>query len=215
MSWTRYDVNLFTAEVSGKKPAQSTATKDNIVCSCYDTRSVDDVMFHNADSSIGGASSNNKVFVKDSRYDDATDLTTALSGQTFVYDLATPTSLQLDPTKIQLLQGTNIIFCSTGDISVSVNGVAGAIGELTEAMTPYKQFSFDGTPDANGMIVTTCPLADYIPMTVFNPSRDGWYYEFVKYTTVSSTYWLVKVFNSNTESGVFGGKILAIKNTVV
>lgn len=131
------------------------------------------------------------------------------------YDLATPISLQLDPTKIQLLQGTNIIFCSTGDISVAVNGVAGAIGELTEAMTPYKQFSFDGTPDANGMIVTTCPLADYIPMTVFNPARDGWYYEFVKYTAVSSTYWLVKVFNANTESGVFGGKILAIKNTVV
>lgn len=131
------------------------------------------------------------------------------------YELATPFTLNLDPTKIQLLQGTNILYCSTGDISVTVNGVAGAIGELTEAMTPYKQFSFDGTPDANGMIVTTCPLADYIPMTVFNPARDGWYYEFVKYTAVSSTYWLVKVFNANAESGVFGGKILAIKNTVV
>ena len=49
-----------------------------------------------------------------------------------VYELATPTTIQLTPQKIQLLKGTNTLTASTGQISVTVNGVSGAIGSVQE-----------------------------------------------------------------------------------
>ena len=48
------------------------------------------------------------------------------------YELATPTTIQLTPQQIQLLKGTNTLTASTGQISVTVNGVAGAIGAVQE-----------------------------------------------------------------------------------
>lgn len=48
------------------------------------------------------------------------------------YPLATPTTVQLTPEQIQLFHGTNTLYASTGDISVIVNGMSGAIGALTE-----------------------------------------------------------------------------------
>lgn len=48
------------------------------------------------------------------------------------YELAEPFTIQLTPQQIQLLQGQNTLTASTGDISVTVNGVSGAIGAVQE-----------------------------------------------------------------------------------
>lgn len=48
------------------------------------------------------------------------------------YKLATPTTIQLTPQQIQLLKGTNTITASTGQISVTANGVSAAIGSVQE-----------------------------------------------------------------------------------
>ena len=66
-------------------------------------------------------------------YSTAGDFLTAIGGSVQVaYELATPTTIQLTPQQIQLLKGTNTLTASTGDISVTVNGVAGAIGSVQE-----------------------------------------------------------------------------------
>ena len=48
------------------------------------------------------------------------------------YYLATPTTIQLTPQRIQLLKGHNTLTASTGQISVTVNGVSGSIGQVQE-----------------------------------------------------------------------------------
>lgn len=55
-----------------------------------------------------------------------------LNGVQLVYELATPLTIQLTPQQIQLLKGTNTLTASTGDISVTVNGVSGSIGAMQE-----------------------------------------------------------------------------------
>ena len=55
-----------------------------------------------------------------------------VTGTHLCYELAAPTTIQLTPQQIQLLKGTNTLAASTGQISVTVNGVAGSIGALTE-----------------------------------------------------------------------------------
>lgn len=36
---------------------------------------------------------------------------------TYIYELATPLTIQLDPTAINSLRGDNVIFCDAGDIT--------------------------------------------------------------------------------------------------
>ena len=54
------------------------------------------------------------------------------SGLQVYYQKATPTTIQLTPQQIQLLKGHNTLTASTGDISVTVNGVSGSIGAVQE-----------------------------------------------------------------------------------
>lgn len=53
--------------------------------------------------------------------------------------LATPYTIQLTPQQIQLLKGQNTIYASTGDISVTVNGVSGAIGAVQEQVNDHEE----------------------------------------------------------------------------
>lgn len=76
------------------------------------------------------------------------------------------------------------------------------------------KYTFKGTPDSNGFIVSTLPLNGYVPVGFVANTfpRDGWVYNFAKYSQVSSTHWLVKV-NSDSSSGPSGeysGTIVAL-----
>ena len=57
----------------------------------------------------------------------------------FILPLATPITVQLTPEQIQLLQGTNTLYASTGDISVTVNGVSGAIGAVQIEVNDHEE----------------------------------------------------------------------------
>ena len=61
------------------------------------------------------------------------------------YELAAPTTIQLTPQQIQLLQGTNTLYASTGDISVTVNGVSGSIGALESGKQDKTDYDLDTT----------------------------------------------------------------------
>ena len=61
----------------------------------------------------------NAVYVKDTRFTDATAFKSAVTGQTLVYELATPITIDLtDIPTISTLLGTNNIWSDSGDVSV-------------------------------------------------------------------------------------------------
>ena len=68
--------------------------------------------------SFVGGGSNKNVYIKCLDYTDPTAFKNALSGQTIVYELATPIEVDLTPAEITTLLGTNNIFADCGDTTV-------------------------------------------------------------------------------------------------
>ena len=56
------------------------------------------------------------VAIRDSRYSTTADFKSGVSGQTVVYELATPITITIDPTTIRTLLGLNNIWADTGAI---------------------------------------------------------------------------------------------------
>ena len=59
-----------------------------------------------------------EVFIRDDRYTDATAFKTAMNGVQLVYELATPTEIQLTPTQVKTLLGNNNIWSDSGSVEV-------------------------------------------------------------------------------------------------
>ena len=97
------------------------ATGQPCVCSVYDYSPVS-IGPSRPDLTIGTSSyfGEHRLNIKDTNYDGSTinDFKTSLSGQTCVYELATPTTIQLSATQITALLNENNIWCDTGDTSV-------------------------------------------------------------------------------------------------
>lgn len=77
----------------------------------------------------------------------------------------------------------------------------------------FVEFSFSGTADSTGRIVTNCPLDGYSPVGMKTDTRSGWIYTFYKDNTVSTTYWIVYISSPNGTgpSGDYSATFLAIK----
>ena len=79
------------------------------------------------------------------------------------------TTIQLTPQQIQLLKGTNTLTASTGQISVTVNGVSGAIGAVqdqanaTDAALAELAEQLPDAPTTDGAYVLTVTVADGTP----------------------------------------------------
>ena len=58
------------------------------------------------------------IYVKDTRYTDATTFTTAMDGVQLLNKLATPTTIQLTPTQLKTLAGYNTIYTDVGNITL-------------------------------------------------------------------------------------------------
>ena len=121
LNWTRAgNTNRFYADISDG--ASSIVGGRDAVCEKYITfkgvlADMPDKSITTFNSNISGA--NGRVFVLDTAYTDATDFKTAMSGNHLVYELATPTTVQLTPTEVKTLLGTNNIFADTGDVAVN------------------------------------------------------------------------------------------------
>ena len=71
------------------------------------------------DYAIRGNTSSNTIFIRDTRYTDATTLTDALSGVQLCYELAQPVTVQLTAQDdITTVLGQNNIWADTGDVEV-------------------------------------------------------------------------------------------------
>ena len=109
----------------------------NAYCSTLSIQSKNDITDN--ESLIGISVNYQAMFVARNGSD-----TDAPTGE-FVYELATPTELTLTPAELELLKGQNTITASTGQISVTVNGVSGAIGELTADKQDKTDYSLNTT----------------------------------------------------------------------
>ena len=100
------------------KPAPG-STLANAFCSCYKVATSNQVYSHSF-ASICCVDGDGKIQVYDSRYSDATAFKTAVTGQLFVYELATPQTYTLPSvTMLETFLGTNNIWTDVGDTAVT------------------------------------------------------------------------------------------------
>ncbi|MBP3850960.1 MAG: hypothetical protein J6D36_00255 [Erysipelotrichaceae bacterium] len=152
--------NRFNANITGIKLA-ATRTLD-IMSECYEAITDGRSYANVPNNSIYNGDRDGKVFIHDNRYTDATDLATALNGMNLVYPIATPTTIQLTPQQIQLLKGQNTLTASTGQISVTVNGVSGAIGAVQEQVNELVK-QLPNAPTTDGTYNLQVTVADGVP----------------------------------------------------
>lgn len=98
----------FKTNIPGIKGVSGSAVVGNLICSAYKTvasNAVADLCI--AVGTVGGGSI---VHCRDLAYPNAQDFTSAVNGQTIVYELATPIEISLDPVTITTLLGDNTIW---------------------------------------------------------------------------------------------------------
>lgn len=76
-----------------------------------------------------------RLYIKDTRYNSGTTLQTALAGKIFVYELATPLTIQLTPQQIALLKGYNYLStnCQSLDLTYRIGEMA-TLGDVKDAI---------------------------------------------------------------------------------
>ena len=84
----------------------------NAICTNYVTNS-SPVYTRSVDKAI--CLFDSKVHITDSAYTDATAFKAAMNGVMLAYELATPTTVQIPPTEIELFLGQNNIWSDTGE----------------------------------------------------------------------------------------------------
>ena len=103
----------FYSSVSGKG-----RTNFDLLCTCY-TVTTSTNTSGMTDYQIKGQTSGAYIFIKDSRYTVATDLKTALSGQTLKYNLATATNTEItDTTLINQLNNIEKAYSYNGTTNI-------------------------------------------------------------------------------------------------
>lgn len=75
-------------------------------------------------------------------------------------------------------------------------------------------YSFNGEVDSYGRILTNLPLDGYVPINIvpYTNSRAGWFYSFKYDSNVSTNYWVVRPYatDSSEVSGTFSADIIAL-----
>ena len=133
----------FQAPISilGKGCADNTQIAD-IICEIYGVNSwINITNVASYDGYLAENANGGFITVHDSNYASVSDFVSAVSGKKIVYEVATPTEIQLTPTQVNNLLGVNTLYADTnGDITVShkSNGVivtnTGAIVSFTVAV---------------------------------------------------------------------------------
>ena len=67
---------------------------------------------------FAGEPTSDTLYVRNPDYTDASAFKTAMAGQMIVYDLATPTTVQLTPAQVATLLGTNNVWSDAGSVAV-------------------------------------------------------------------------------------------------
>jgi len=124
LNWEFRTVNnvqrLCSNTISNIETPNTDAYVPKIIASCYQKSPISNI--GDTDGRIGIGSSQysygKRLIVNDSRITQISDVETVLANQTAVYNLATPTTVQLTPTEVKTLLGNNNIWADSGDSDV-------------------------------------------------------------------------------------------------
>lgn len=106
----------FAYTTGDAKKASSSGSVADIICSNYKPISADQAWV--GTQGIGVNNANTNIIVVDSTYSDTASFKTAMNGVMAVYELETPTTVQLTPTQVNTLLGSNNIYSSSGSVEV-------------------------------------------------------------------------------------------------
>ena len=124
LNWLLHSSGNFYAEVHSIDYAISAVG----ICSQYEQAPpIAGVAILTQDKHFASLSNAQRLVIKDTTYSDAPTFKSAMNGVQLVYELATPTTIQLTPQKVKSLVGENHIMASTGDVleckySMMING---------------------------------------------------------------------------------------------
>ena len=119
LTYTKASDGVFFADITSLDPKETQISSvANIICSQYATKSAYDVQASGSGIGYSTYNGSSTLFVGDARYTSASDFKTAMSGVQLVYELATPTTIQLTPTQIDSLLGRNNVWSDSGDVTV-------------------------------------------------------------------------------------------------
>lgn len=127
-SWGSGDINRYLANL----PYNEKGSGDihDFLCSCFDT------------STTGSTNvcwiNTHRILVVGVDATTVSDFVESISGQTIVYEIATPTEVSLTPTEITTLYGNNVIWADSGDMAITyVRDTSIAINDaLNQSITP-------------------------------------------------------------------------------
>lgn len=118
LNWTYQalsgDRNGFTVSISDLKEATSGSDLLPAISSCYKPVRYNDTWANGVMSYF--YPTGKTIIVINNDYTDATDFKTAMNGVQLVYELATPITIQLTPTQVKSLLGTNNVWADTGNV---------------------------------------------------------------------------------------------------
>lgn len=100
-----------------KHPTSDTVVA-NILCENYATDTDAHTASHTSDK-ICALGSTGILYVYDSAYTDAVTFKIAMNRVQLVYELATPITVQLTPTEVKTLLGTNNVWADSGEVEVT------------------------------------------------------------------------------------------------
>lgn len=128
LPWT-YQASTGSFMVYGSQIVPNRTNGGNLLCSIYPINSASSSsaqeILNAEDKKIYWQSSNAYLYIKDSTYGTDKDaFITAVTGQTLVYELATPITIQLTAQQVEALKGQNTMWADTGDITVVARGEA-------------------------------------------------------------------------------------------
>jgi hypothetical protein len=95
---------------------------DGIISSCYE---IDVRTYADYNDAHCRGINGQRIYIVDTRTTDADTFKTLVTGQTVLYPLATPTTIQLTPEQLQMLKGYNRVTIDNGSIEL------GYIAKLT------------------------------------------------------------------------------------
>ena len=163
-SWTYYGSgfpSLFYTDTLKTLIGQTGGNYTHGICSCY--KMVDNT--HNngtygsdtaqPNGSMRFRNTDGRIYIVDERFTDATALTSALSGETVVFELHDPVTYNLTPTQVSLLTGVNVITTDgNGDMTVTVTEPTLLVNPTLFESKPLLRIYGTGTVNINDQYIT-------------------------------------------------------------
>jgi len=132
---------IFYSNILDGKPSGSRTGLEGM-CSAYNVVATDYRYINDGECSVGNAvSSTTKcgIVLRNDQYTSASDFKTAVTGQQLVYELATPQTINLTPTQIKMLKGTNTVSSNAQNINLTYlkdNAVGKAVSIVEKEIEP-------------------------------------------------------------------------------